>query len=236
MMPPAFFLEVVDEYCRKMEVEGIDPSQSCVSGDVEIPGSVSDGMYGYYSTLPREDNDTASIMFRGLDSEDDSDEQSKLNELMSLSATLQNEIQLLETAISEERETLGENEDGISKYGREGELYKLKDMCFEITAGKYTYELCLFQSAKQKEGTSRGGTDLGRWSGSSLTEEGHRLWTWENGTKCWNGPKRSAWAYITCGETTRIISADEPETCKYVFEVESHIACDEQYRILHGLS
>jgi len=68
-----------------------------------------------------------------------------------------------------------------------------------------------------------------------IEEDGSRVMKWENGAKCWNGPKRSATVYVTCGPETKLISADEPDTCCYVFEIESHIACDEAYKTKMGL-
>merc|ERR1712008_654528 len=92
-----------------------------------------------------------------------------------------------------------------------------------------------FKEAKQKEGSNQGGTDMGKWTGMEIEEDGSRVMKWENGAKCWNGPKRSATVYVTCGPETELISADEPDTCRYVFEMRSHIACDGAYKIKLGL-
>ena len=237
MMPPAFFVEVADEYCRSMSSKEIDAASVCGADDGSIPAEVTDGMYGYYVVKPRSGNDAANVLFEGLAWEtDESEEYSKVKSLLETKEDLENKKSDAEREIKKIKDVLGENKDGTNKYGENGELYSLRDTCLEITAGKYVYELCMFKSSKQKEGNQSGGTNLGQWTGSSLTEDGQRVWAWENGTKCWNGPKRSAWAYLTCGATTKIISADEPETCKYVFEVESHIACDETYRVQNDLA
>ena len=236
-LPPAFFVDVADEHCRAMAAENIDAVTACAADNGTIPLEVTDGMYGYYAVGPRSSEDVANVLFDGLAWEKDtSDEYSKLQKLMDTLEDLGNQESDLEREISRIKDELGQNEDGSNKYGADGELYSLHKTCLEMPAGKYVYELCMFKSAKQKEGKQSGGTDLGRWSGSSVTENGQREWSWENGTKCWNGPKRSAWAYLTCGATTKMISADEPETCKYVFEVESHIACDEAYRLENNLT
>ena len=238
MLPPAFFVEVADVHCRSSAMKDMDASTVCaVADDGSIPSEVADGLYGYFQVDPRSADDAANVLFDGLNlEEDNSDEYRKVQDLLETKDKLESEISDVEREISRVKDVLGQNDDGTNKYGPDGELYSLRDKCLEITAGKYVYELCLFKSSKQKEGQSKGGTDLGRWSGSSLTEDGQRVWSWENGANCWNGPKRSAWAYLKCGATTKIISADEPETCKYVFEVESHIACDEDYRIKNNLS
>ena len=137
--------------------------------------------------------------------------------------------------------------------GHDGELSSIRDQCFEIVAGKYTYQVCLFAKAVQKEGTAKGGTNLGQWTGieyeyednNDTTESGdtpasssrilQRVMKWENGAKCWNGPKRSATVYMTCGREHKIISANEPDTCRYVFEMETYLACDDAYKERMGL-
>jgi hypothetical protein len=123
--------------------------------------------------------------------------------------------------------------------GRNGELHAIANECFEIVAGKYTYELCLFGKAQQKEGKSQPGTNLGRWEGIEYREnndddseggDATRVLKWANGAKCWNGPKRSATMYVKCGPDHKVVSADEPDTCRYVFEMESYLACDDVYK------
>jgi hypothetical protein len=54
--------------------------------------------------------------------------------------------------------------------------------------------------------------------------------------ECWNGPQRSITAHVNqCGPITRIVSANEPDTCRYVVEAESPIACDAIYQQRYGL-
>ena len=129
--------------------------------------------------------------------------------------------------------------------GRDGELHSITDQCFEIVAGKYTYEMCISGQAKQREGSKKGsGTNLGRFKGIEYLDDdaerdgiagSTRALTWKDGAKCWNGPKRSATVYMTCGPEHKVISANEPDTCRYVFEMESYLACDEAYKTKLGL-
>ena len=239
MMPPAFFVEAADNYCRTMAATQSDAaatSSVCADEDDAIPTEISDGMFGYFAAAPRSPHDALNAMFDGLDWDtDDGDEFAAVRELKETLIDLDNTKSDTDRSISKINVEMGVKDDGTKKYGPDGELYSLRNTCLEIPSGKYTYELCLFKSSKQREGKS-GGTDLGKWTGASVNMAGQRLWSWEKGAKCWNGPHRSAWAYLTCGATTKIISADEPETCKYVFEVESHIACDEAYRAEHNLT
>ena len=51
---------------------------------------------------------------------------------------------------------------------------------------KYTYEICPYGSARQKEGGST--TSLGNWGG---WENNHSTMKFQGGTACWQGPARS---------------------------------------------
>lgn len=133
------------------------------------------------------------------------------------------------------RDTIG-NED---EYGPGGVLFSLRQRCFSITANKYTYELCMFDKAEQREsGVKKGsGTSLGSWVGSSIEEtSGMMVFKWTNGLKCWNGPNRSATAFVTCGTHTTVISADEPNICEYEFKMESMVACDDNFKKFHNIA
>ena len=132
----------------------------------------------------------------------------------------------------------------LPKYGLDGELHSIQDQCFDFTQGKYKYEICLYQGSLQKDIESTDtGTSLGRWAGAHMervvennVEYYERIWKWENGAQCWNGPQRSITAHVNrCGPITKIISANEPDTCRYVVEVESPIACDTAYQQRYGL-
>ena len=55
-----------------------------------------------------------------------------------------------------------------------------------VQADKYTYEMCLFGSAAQKDAHLH--TGLGQWDGF---KNGHSLASFTNGQHCWQGPPRS---------------------------------------------
>ena len=101
-----------------------------------------------------------------------------------------------------------------------------------MTHGKYEYEVCIFGLATQRDGGGGGNTSLGSWKGASI-EDGRRTLKWEGGAQCWNGPARSAEVMVTCGDDTRLLTADEPDTCRYVFTMESPIACDDEFKLKH---
>ncbi len=65
-------------------------------------------------------------------------------------------------------------------------LSVLQSMQCHSQVEKYTYEVCPFNRASQKEGGSA--TSLGTWSGF---EEGETKLAFKNGATCWQGPSRS---------------------------------------------
>jgi protein kinase C substrate 80K-H len=133
-----------------------------------------------------------------------------------------------------ERDTGGDDDN---KFGFEGELFILRNSCHSIQSGKYEYEVCIFGEAKQRDiGQKQGGTDLGSWKALQIDDDGVRTLKWTGGTKCWNGPQRSAEVIVTCGGLeTKLLTADEPETCRYVFTMESPIGCDERFKSNNSL-
>eukprot|EP00455_Lapot_gusevi_P039674 TRINITY_DN4452_c0_g1_i13.p1 TRINITY_DN4452_c0_g1~~TRINITY_DN4452_c0_g1_i13.p1 ORF type:complete len:138 (+),score=23.73 TRINITY_DN4452_c0_g1_i13:298-711(+) len=98
-------------------------------------------------------------------------------------------------------------------------LYK---QCFSLDVRQYTYEVCFFDRAAQKEGHSS--TSLGSWSswGSNPT---YQKMQFENGQTCWQGPARSIEVEFVCDSTNRIISVDEPSRCVYHAIMGTPIAC-----------
>ena len=58
--------------------------------------------------------------------------------------------------------------------------------CFETQADKYTYSMCVFGEAVQKEGAAQ--TRLGSWKGFA---DNYLTMRFEGGQGCWQGPARS---------------------------------------------
>jgi Glucosidase II beta subunit-like protein len=256
-IPPHGIVQLLDEWCNAQMgmtrmMNGNDSGGTCHAEDTEdpdnrIPTDVPDGFAGYFVVQPRDESDYFHSIFHDIELRDDDGSNmniaeglAALTELEEALSKLEHEQEDLEKSIAHLTDLLG-GVDG-SAFGPDGELYALKDTCHSIDTGKYTYEACLFGAASQKE--SGHGTDLGKWvsmaggtAGAIVdVETGRRVWKWENGAKCWNGPQRSCTVLVTCGDENKIISAQEPETCKYVLEMESYIACDEAYQKRHGLS
>jgi hypothetical protein len=181
---------------------------------------------GYFSVSPRSARDPIGVAFQPL---------LDMKEGRTLTDKSEEELTKLEERQSSLEDDLKELEDeiggrGESRFGANGELHSMKDSCYSIEAGKYVYEVCMFGKASQKEKGQGGSTSLGNWSGMEVNNEtGERIFKWENGLRCWNGPNRSVTVIVKCGAEDKLISADEPQTCAYELEMESHIACDEQF-------
>jgi protein kinase C substrate 80K-H len=107
-------------------------------------------------------------------------------------------------------------------FGSEYQYYPLYDKCIEMKQRQYTYELCLFNKASQKEG---GSTSLGTFTGWN---EDKTAMKYENGVRCWSGPNRSCTAKVECNgnETNEIVSIDEPSRCVYEMVLKTASACD----------
>ncbi len=230
-IPASMLAQAADQFCSE---QAQNVMESCAATAVDtngIPTTIPEGYYGYTTPLPRDDNDPVAQIFAPLlalpvDKEG-------LENLEKEQDRLEKERKAIDTKVTTIWKEIG-GKDGVDM-GPNGELYSLANKCFDVEAGKYTYEVCVFGQAKQKE-ESGGGTGLGKYTRMDRDEAtGQRVLYWENGQKCWNGPHRSATVYLTCGSENKVLSADEPDTCRYVLQMESYIACDEEYKQRMGL-
>jgi len=220
IFPPEIFLNSVKQLCDRMMLP--TPDLCPYSATDSIPNSVHDGFLGYRHVQSAADGDEVLQLFQAPQKI-----QPPLTELEPLSTQLkQTGSKLRSTQSQIDNMTTEIAED---KYGKDGELYAIRDECLTIQQGKYEYRLCIFGSSSQRDTSSKSGkTDLGKWEDIEIDREtGERTLTWTEGAKCWNGPKRSATLHLTCGGETKLLTADEPDTCRYVFTGTSHIACDE---------
>jgi protein kinase C substrate 80K-H len=121
----------------------------------------------------------------------------------------------------------------VEGFGREGEWKKLEGLCLEKNTGEYTYEVCLFDEARQKP--NKGGTtfSLGKfasWNTESAdvipgNPEYYSKQYYKNGAKCWNGPHRSVILVLSCGTENAIHTIAELEKCEYQFTGTTPALC-----------
>ncbi|KAL9184139.1 hypothetical protein ACHAXT_002225, partial [Thalassiosira profunda] len=226
--PPLFLVTAAQTLCE--EREGAVPACAVQEEDsIEFPSTLPDGYYNYYEPQPRGEKNVIAPLFSSADSLHETP--TNLLNLRKAKEDVDKKKGELTRKIADlERQTSDK-----AKYGTDGELYSMRDTCHTVLSGKYEYEVCIFGKATQRdEGQKSGGTNLGNWEKLD-SEDGVRTLKWGGGTKCWNGPVRSAEVTVTCGAETKLLTADEPETCRYVFTMESPIGCDEMFRQRNGL-
>ena len=236
-LPPSYLIPAAEALCSEQVSEALEGACGSEALNDGLPTSIPEGYFGYVAATARNDDqdDPLHQFFAPMNAIQPSRE-----EIESLEGKRE-ELDKQRTDLEKQRNDLLKDIGGKKqkRLGPDGELYALKDTCHDVTAGKYIYEVCMFGKAAQKEKSTPkgGGTSLGRWSDNMEYNEetGERILKWEGGTKCWNGPSRSATVYMTCGAETVVLSAEEPETCKYVLQMESHIACDEAFKKYAGI-
>ena len=110
-------------------------------------------------------------------------------------------------------------------FGEKNIFASLFDECYSTKIGKYEYEFCPFGKASQKEGSSS--TDLGSFKSFEFNDKKELIMTFDEGTKCWNGPKRSAHILFKCNTENEVIAVQEPSTCKYHYTFNTPLACQQ---------
>ncbi|KHN79271.1 Glucosidase 2 subunit beta [Toxocara canis] len=111
-------------------------------------------------------------------------------------------------------------------FGVDSAWAPLKGKWLEFDDSQYTYKLCLFDRAVQKEKSGHLETSLGRWlEWSGGDEDKYKEQLYDKGQGCWNGPERSTRVVVECGEETELVDATEPAKCEYRFVLRSPAAC-----------
>lgn len=229
-IPSPDIVKAAETFCSSQTQVAMEACAAKATDVNGIPSSIPDGYYGYSAAIARTEQDPLTKLFAPIDTLPV--DKKTATSLEEKKTKLEKEKSDVSKAITDAWKEIGGKEP--TKMGRNGELHALSDKCFDVEAGKYTYELCIFGKAAQKEGKSS--TSLGQYANIEYNDEtGERILRWQNGQKCWNGPARSATAYVACGAETKVISAHEPDTCQYVMHMESHIACDEALKARLGL-
>ena len=112
-------------------------------------------------------------------------------------------------------------------YGPDLAFASLAGQCFTYNHNQYTYEMCPYGNAHQKEGASS--TSLGQWDGIKQRQEADDsvpTLSFTNGQHCWQGPARSLTAVMRCGVENVIRSVEEPSRCVYEMEFFTPTVCD----------
>ncbi|KAJ6567298.1 glucosidase II beta subunit-like-domain-containing protein [Mycena vulgaris] len=167
------------------------------------------------------------IGIAGSDSENSADSSKARQALNDAEAAL--------NRVKNDKKTAEEDMDeifNIHGFGAEGEWKKLDGTCLELNTGEYTYEVCMFDKARQKP--NKGGTtfDLGSfstWNSSPDVKPGEPAYyqkqVYNKGTRCWNGPERSVVLLLKCGTENAIHTVAELEKCEYQLTGTSPALC-----------
>jgi len=136
-----------------------------------------------------------------------------------------NDIRAVERTI---RDLEKENEDLTNfvamDFGESAAFAALADQCFSVNVDKYTYEMCLFNKAAQKEGSRS--TSLGSFKSIEHFDD-KTVIKFEGGQSCWKGPQRSLTVNVKCGSENKVLQATEPSMCAYEMDFRSPTACTE---------
>lgn len=130
---------------------------------------------------------------------------------------LRESIESLQKKINSNKAEVSIYEENMQKsYGARDILRAVEGEWVTKQIGEYTYKLGFLDAIYQDN------TLVGRFSGY---DEGALRYT--EGSRCWNGPLRSAIVETVCGPKHDLLSVSEPEKCQYKFVLETPIACTE---------
>ena len=155
--------------------------------------------------------------------EDNNDEEPEVNYESEAKIAAVKERDAIKSKKKSLEQDLKKKQDDLSNnFGPENVYAQMYDQCYSAQFKQYTYEVCPFGSATQKE---RSSTKLGtftKWD-SDNTEP---TMLFEGGAKCWQGPARSVGVTFTCADEVKMLSVEEPSKCVYAIRMSTPAACD----------
>ncbi|GLI63943.1 hypothetical protein VaNZ11_007084 [Volvox africanus] len=123
--------------------------------------------------------------------------------------------------LQKDRENIGTFLNRPMDFGPDDIFLALANKCFSSYQTRWTYEVCMFEKAVQKEGNSNAVT-VGRWYGFS---EDYKVMYFSGGDECWNVGPRSMTVYLSCGLDERLSDGEEPSTCAYSAKMTTPAVC-----------
>lgn len=178
--------------------------------------------------------DTLKNAVQDLESaQSEADADSEVQRLRSVQSTLLQQLNTAQTSSSTATHDLQE----IEKYKDFAAFLALKDQCFDVVDGKFSYNLCMMQNVKQKEVEGHGQVVLGNFDRfEESNDNGYSVkMHFTNGQYCHAFGARRAEVTAVCGEKNALSSASEPSTCFYTLHFETPAACDPKYATAHHL-
>ena len=126
-------------------------------------------------------------------------------------AELDKTIGDLESTVKEKTELVEETD-----YGPQHVWFSLRDTCFDNELHGYKWQFCPLKQVKQ-DTVSLG--KFARW------ENDYSTMVFEGGTRCWNGPERSAEIHLECGSDAALVAVEEPSKCVYKGRFQTPLQC-----------
>eukprot|EP00188_Purpureofilum_apyrenoidigerum_P001273 Plantae.Rhodophyta-Purpureofilum_apyrenoidigerum.ctg16845.p1 GENE.Plantae.Rhodophyta-Purpureofilum_apyrenoidigerum.ctg16845~~Plantae.Rhodophyta-Purpureofilum_apyrenoidigerum.ctg16845.p1 ORF type:complete len:439 (+),score=103.86 Plantae.Rhodophyta-Purpureofilum_apyrenoidigerum.ctg16845:154-1470(+) len=131
-------------------------------------------------------------------------------------------INLRLSEIDAEEKDLLDRWEGVKNVGDSDKDLAMRTLakdCVDAKFGPYTYVFCAYWDIRQFQ-RGRQLANMGRWS---RWEDGEQVY--ENGSQCYDGPKRSTRVTLTCGDDTKILEVNEPEKCEFQMKIMTPAAC-----------
>lgn len=122
-----------------------------------------------------------------------------------------------------DKENIGTFLHSVTNFGPDDTFLALANKCFTSYQTRWTYEVCMFDKAVQKEGYTNSVT-IGRWYGFS---EDYKVMYFTGGDDCWNVGPRSMAVHMVCGVDEQLSDGEEPSTCAYAAKLTTPAVCTE---------
>ncbi|KAJ1911616.1 hypothetical protein IWQ60_010056 [Tieghemiomyces parasiticus] len=123
-----------------------------------------------------------------------------------------------------------EGHQGID-YGPHGEFGPVTDECYSMDVSSFTYKICLFGSVTQRDKNAYHVVSLGdfaHWGVTTNDPKDPKFYAeqlYSDGQQCWDGPKRSAKVFFSCGPDNRLVEVSEPAKCEYQLKMQTPAMC-----------
>ncbi|KAH7888167.1 glucosidase II beta subunit-like-domain-containing protein [Phlebopus sp. FC_14] len=191
----------------------------------DVASYLPDSLVSSYMAL----RDSVTSLLRAVGIGAVSDSSAESNRARQALSDVEHSLKLTRDEHQTAREDLSDLFDPTG-FGSEGEWKKLDGLCLQKDTGEYTYEVCLFEEARQKPNQGGATFSLGKFtSWNQLAQPGELEYytkqRYTQGTKCWNGPQRSVELILACGTENTLLSVAELEKCEYQITGTSPALC-----------
>lgn len=148
--------------------------------------------------------------------QEDKNDEPRPERISKAAAEINEKIKSLEKVLHSKSSEASIYEEKIHQtFGKNDILRSVEGVWVTGKIGEYIYKLGFLDSLYQDNNL------VGRFSSC----DDNTLY-FTQGSKCWNGPQRSATVYMVCASENRLVSVSEPEKCQYRFVLETPLVCE----------